>query len=111
MNIIEYNNTGDKELVFCILDTTTTITDPWVKELTKNQADFTLQNLFSKGYSVLQGTNEYLLLLEAQNRFKYACVLSTGTEFTNGTAGINAIAELCKDDFIVKGHITSFDAI
>ena len=105
MNIIEYNNTGDKELVFCILDTTTTITDPWVKELTKNQADFTLQNLFSKGYSVLQGTSEYLLLLEAQNSFKYACVLSTGTEFTNGTAGINAIAESCEDDFIVKGHI------
>ena len=41
MNIVEYINTDDRELVFCILDTTTTITDPWIKELTKNQADFT----------------------------------------------------------------------
>jgi hypothetical protein len=105
MNIVEYNNTDDRELVFCILDTTAKITDPWIKELTKNQADFTLQNLFAKGYTVLQGTSGDLLLQEATKRFKHACMLSTGTEFTNGTTAIDALLKECQPDYLVKGHI------
>ena len=83
MNIVEYNNTDDRELVFCILDTTAKITDPWIKELTKNQADFTLQNLFAMGYTVLQCTSGDLLLQDATTLFKHTCILSTGTQFTN----------------------------
>ena len=105
MNVIKFNSFDTKPLVFCMLDTTPHITDPWIKEIAKNQADYTLQNLYNKGYTVLQGTNEDDLLVEASKEYDYACVFSTGTEFTNGENCIDALLAECTDDFLVKGHI------
>lgn len=109
MNVITFKSFLESTLVFCILDTTPGIIDPWIKEVTKNQADQTLQNLFIKGFTILQGTDEDQLLLEAGKHFKYACVVSTGTEFVNGRNCIDALLEECTDDFLIKGHILDRD--
>lgn len=105
MNIIEFKSFNDNDLVFCMLDTTLSIHDLWAKEITKNQADYTLQNLYNKGYTVLQGTNEDQLLRAAQTSYKYACVISTGTELLNGKRCLDGLINACTDDFVVKGHI------
>jgi hypothetical protein len=104
-NVLKFKSFKDTNLVFCIVDTTPYIVDSWIKEITKNQADYTLQNLCIKGYTVFQGTNEDQLLRDASECFEYACVLSTGTEFLNGEKCIDLILDECTDNFFVKGHI------
>ena len=105
MNIVEFKSFLEKPIVFCLVDTTPSITDPWIKELVKNQTDYTIQNLYNKGYTIIQGTDEDELLRHAVSSFKHACVFSVGTEFTNGEACLDALVEACTDDYLIKGHI------
>lgn len=105
MTIVEFGNNRSKSMVFCMVDTTHTITDQWIKEIIKNQADYTISNLSLKGYTILQGTNEDHLLKTASEQFDYACVFSTGTEFTNGAVGMEELEKECNDNFFIKGHI------
>lgn len=105
MNIVKFSNDKFKPLVFCMIDTTHLITDPWIKEITKNQSDYTVSNLYLKGYTLLQGTNENQLLKLASEEFEYACVFSTGTEFINGSTGLDELVKECNNQFFIKGHI------
>lgn len=105
MNIVEFNSSKVKSIVFCMIDTTHLITDPWIKEISKNQSDYTISNLYLKGYTVVQGTDEDQLLKFASKNFEYACVFSTGTEFINGATGLNELEKECNDSFFIKGHI------
>jgi hypothetical protein len=105
MNIIEFKSFKEYDLVFCFVDTTPHISDGWAKEITKNQSDYTISNLYNKGYTVLQGTNEDALILKASENYKFACILSSGTEFINGEGCIDAIVNECTENFLVKGHV------
>jgi hypothetical protein len=105
MSVIRFNSQQDKPLAFCMIDTTHLISDPWIKELTKNQADYTVSNLYLKGYTIFQGINEDQIIKAASENYDYACVFSTGTEFLNGDACFNELVKLCSDDFLIKGHI------
>lgn len=105
MNIIEFSSFNNNNIVFCFVDTTPYMTDLWAKEIIKNQSDYTISNLYNKGYTILQGTNEDDLLRRAAESFDYACVFSSGTEFINGEECISQIIKECKDNFLVKGHI------
>jgi hypothetical protein len=105
MNVIKFKSFKNKPLVFCVLDTTASIIDPWAKEIVKNQADYTIQNLYNKGYTIFQGSDEDLLLKEASLDFDYACLISTGTEFLNGETALISLEEECTENFLVKGHI------
>jgi hypothetical protein len=105
MNIIKFNGKKNVNFVFCMIDITHTITDPWIKEITKNQSDYTISNLCLKGYTVLQGTDEDQLIKHASENFDYACVFSTGTEFINGDTCIVELINECNNNFFIKGHI------
>lgn len=104
MNIVSYPQPSN--IVYCIVDRTDTYTTAWTQELIKNISDFTVSNIWSKQYSVLVGLDEDALLQYATDRgYAYAVVLSTGTEFINGTKFFDAVEELTKKDFFLAGHI------
>lgn len=105
MNIIHFNAQHPKKLVFCFIDTLWKISDNWIKEIIKNQSDYTITNLFNKNYSVFQGCDENELLKTASKEFDYACVFSTGTEFINGDSCFDHFEQLIKKDFFIIGHI------
>lgn len=88
-----------------MIDTTHYIVDPWIKEITKNQADYTISNLCVKDYTVFQGTDEDYIIKAASKDFDYACVFSTGTEFLNGSTCLVELEKECNDNFLIKGHI------
>jgi len=96
---------SDQEIVYCIVDYIWQYNSGWTRELIKNQGDYNITNITSKGYTVYQGLNEDLLLKEASKKYKFAVVISTGTEFINGNDFFNKIKKECKSDFLIKGHI------
>lgn len=105
MNVIEYKSLGFN-ICFCIIDNTHQYTSAWTRELMKNQADYSISNIHSKGYDIFQGQDEDAVLQHVSTLdYAYAVVFSTGTEFTNGRQFFNAIDELVKQDFLVAGHI------
>ena len=106
-NIIEYKSTNT-EIVFCIVDNTSQIKNDWTTELVKNLSDFVLSNIVQKGYTVLQGVNEDTLLAST-SAYKHAVVLSTGTEYTNGSAFFEAVEEAVTQDYFLQGHIPNRD--
>jgi hypothetical protein len=98
-------NSSNLDVVFCFVDRTNDCTSAWTRELIKNQADYTINNLHIKGYSILQGYYEDALLRKASEQYKYAVVFSTGTEFINGTAFFDAVLALTQTDCFIAGHI------
>jgi len=104
MSVIRFKGKSHK-IIFCMLDTTSTITEGWIKEIIKNQSDHTVGNILDKGYGILQGIDEDELLREACQDYKYAVVFSSGTEFINGDAFFKNIELECNNDFLIKGHI------
>jgi hypothetical protein len=72
----------------------------------RNQADYTVTNIVSKGYQVYASTSEDRVLRQVSDLgYNYAVVFSTGTEFINGTAFFDAILELIKQEFFIAGHV------
>lgn len=104
MNLIKFNS-SNADIVFCFVDRTNDYNSAWTKELIKNQADYTINNLSIKGYSILQGYYEDALLLEASKTYKHAVVFSTGTEFINGDQFFNNLINLTNTDYFIAGHI------
>lgn len=105
MNVIEYKSFSHP-ICYCVVDNTYQYGSAWTKELIKNQADFTISNIVSKKYDVFQGTNEDQLLNHvAALGYSHAVVLSSGTEFVNGSTFFTAVRELVKEDFFIAGHI------
>jgi hypothetical protein len=103
MNVIKFQEL-DKEqkqsIVYCILDKSP------AQEIIKNIADWTIQNLTIEGYTVLVSTDEDSLLITAANDYKYAVVLSTGTEFINSYSFHEEVEKFCSaTDFFIAGHI------
>lgn len=74
-----------------------------IKITIQNIRDFTITNLYAKGYRVFLGKDENVLLQKVET--PYAVVMSPGTEYINGTAFFDALEELIKQDFFVAGHV------
>jgi hypothetical protein len=106
MNIVEYLPANiNKDIAFCIVDYTKLYQDG-IKELIKNQADGVIANVFNKGYSIFQWVDEDALIKHAALLdYKYAVVVSTGTEFINGRSFFDSIEQLIQQDFFIAGHI------
>jgi hypothetical protein len=105
MNILEFNPDKNKDIAFCFVDNTRYYQNS-IREFMKNQADGTLTNVYNKGYTVFQWTDEDALIVHACNKgYKWAVVFSTGTEFINGDNFFNAIQSLITEDFFIAGHI------
>ena len=93
-------------IVFCCVDYTHTYTSSWTRELIKNISDYTISNIFSKRYDILQGQNEDALLQTALSEgYMFAVVFSTGTEFINGSSFYDAVENLSKTETFLAGHI------
>jgi hypothetical protein len=77
----------------------------------KNLSDFVISNINDKGFNVIQGIDEDLLLKEAAENYTHAVVLSTGTEFINGDEFFNEVElEVYSDkEFFLIGHIPDRD--
>jgi hypothetical protein len=89
-----------KDLCVCIVDDTDQYT-PWMRELVKNTADYTITNVTGFGYDVYVGRDEHTLLKQAAGLYKKAVVISAGTEFINGRQFFDNIP----DDFFLLGHV------
>jgi len=98
-------DTIDRDIVFCFVDNTWQYSSGWTKQLIINQSDYTITNLVAKGYTVLQGLSEDLLLKEAAKNFKHAVVFTTGTEFINGYSFFDRVKNLIKEDYFIAGHV------
>lgn len=96
---------SNKDIVYCFVDNTWQYNSAWTVELIKNQSDYTITSLVSKGYTVLQGLDADELLKAAAKRFNHAVVFSTGTEFINGINFFEEIKKLIETDYFVAGHI------
>lgn len=88
------------DLCVCIVDDTDQY-KPWMRELVKNTADYTITNVTGFGYDVYVGRDEHQLLKQVANLYKKAVIISAGTEFINGNQFFNNIPE----DFYILGHI------
>lgn len=111
MNIVKYIPPNFNETVaFCFIDNTHTYQSDWIRELIKNQADYTISNLYDRKFTVLQCMDEDVALRGAVSRgFKHAVVFSTGTEFINGDNFFNELQNLVNADYFVAGHILDRD--
>lgn len=106
--IVEFRSSTDKQssIVFCVVDQTRHCATAWIREVVKNQADYTLHNITGKQYDVYQGFDEDKLLRHVTELgYKYAVVVSTGTEFINGRDFFDSVEKLCQTDFFIAGHI------
>lgn len=104
MSIVKFKARTSKRIVFCIVDNTRDILDPWAREIIKNQADKTVQQLYGLDYDVFVGTNEDQLLQTVATSYSHACVISTGTEFIGDTA-LNELDRMYHDVNFICGHI------
>lgn len=105
MNVIEFNPKWRTNIAFCLVDNTRSYTSG-IRELIKNQTDGVLSNVYNKGYPVYQWIDEDALVKHVAGLgYTHAVVVSTGTEFTNGSKFFEAIEELVEIDFLVAGHI------
>lgn len=106
MNVVHYRSFGQSNTVYIIVDRTSAYQNNWTTELIKNISDYTVSSIFSKHYDVLVGLDEDALLeYAAEKNYKFAVVLSTGTEFINGDNFFNAVNNLITTDFFIAGHI------
>lgn len=110
-NIVKFDCPhGSTEIVYIILDRTNQCQSTWSKELVKNLSDYVISNIVSKGYNVLEGLDEDLLLQEASKSYDYAVILSTGTEFINGSKFFDAVTKYVHTtEFFLLGHIPDRD--
>lgn len=106
MPIISFIRPIKQDIVYCVIDNTHEYRTEWTRELIKNQADFTITNIISKEYDVYQSQSEDAVLKHVTDLgYKYAVVISTGTEFINGDNFFKNVAILTTTDFFVAGHI------
>ena len=99
------------KITFCIVDDIDTYVNSEIQTTIQNICDFTISNLYTKGYNVVVGKNEDNLLRSVST--DYAVVMSPGTEYINGYAFFEALEQLIQKDFFIAGHIldrTMYDA-
>lgn len=106
MNVIEFKQTEKQDIVYCMVDITSKSASYWIREIVKNIADYTVNNITAAGYDVYQGLDEDTLLKTVSKlNYTHAVVFTTGTEFLNGHSFFDAAKELIKQDFFLAGHV------
>ena len=107
MNLVRYYSPfKESSIVFCIVDDINSYATNGIKETIKNLADFTLSNIYAKGYDSIVGFDEDLLLRTAtESGYTHAVLLSPGTEFINGTLFFDELEKSITESFFLMGHI------
>lgn len=109
---IKFSSLSASSIAFVCLDITENIKDPYIKELTKNLADYTVQNLLNHGFDVYidsrYSSNNILpldnILQDIKDNYSHAVVYTNDTEFEGGEF-FNSLQRLVKESFFVAGHI------
>jgi hypothetical protein len=99
------------KITFCIVDDIDTYANSEIQSTIRNICDFTISNLYTKGYKTIVGKDEDVLLRSVST--DYAVVMSPGTEYINGYAFFEALEQLVQKDFFIAGHVldrTMYDA-
>jgi hypothetical protein len=102
----------DSKIVFCIINDIDSYANDKIKSIIQNILDFTISNLYIKGYKVIVDIDEDQILKSLVN-YDYAVVMSPGTEYINGFSFFTALKNLLTKDFFLAGHIldrTKYDA-
>jgi hypothetical protein len=110
--MVKFNTpTGSSDIVYIFLDRIHTCQTTWTAEITKNISDFVLSNILDKGFNVIQGLDEDVMLQEAAKDYTHAVVLSTGTEFINGDEFFHEVEKVVYGSykFFLLGHIPDRD--
>jgi len=88
------------------VDNTHVIKNGYIREVTKNVADYTISNIVDKGYDVFVGLHEDKMLRDLDNSaYTHAVVFSTGTEFLCGETFFDLVNLLILQDFLIAGHV------
>jgi hypothetical protein len=118
--VTKFKGRLDKDIAFVCLDILKNVEDSYIKNIVKNIADFTVQNLADHGYDVYvtrryaDGNRLFVddVLKQIKNDYTHAVVYTNDTEF-EGSGFFSALEDLVKGDFFVAGHIldrSNFDA-
>ena len=107
MNIVSFAQFKNIDIVYCMIDYTHKYSVALTTELIKNQADYTITNLYANEYDVYQTQSEDIVLKYVEQLgYKYAVIFSTGTEFINGTDFFKNVEQLIiSNNFFIAGHI------
>jgi hypothetical protein len=122
-NVVVFNEKNvfpNIDIVYGIIDTVGNSSTEWASVISKNVADYAIQDLTKLGYTVVVSPDEETILkyVTATN-FKHIIMLTTGTEFDfdssmlatsnfneNGDNFINVAKNFCvSNDFFIAGHI------
>lgn len=101
---MEFYKTHNNKILFCCVDNSDSYLSDHTRTLIRNQSDYTISNIYQKGYSVLKGSDADQLLA-ASDGYDYAVVFNIGTEFINGLDFFHAVEELVKQNFYIAGHV------
>ena len=74
---------------------------PWMRELVKNTADYTITNVTGIGYDVYVVNHADSILKNLVTNYNVAVVISAGTEFINGRTFFDNLPS----DFFLLGHV------
>ncbi len=95
-----------KKIIFCVVNDIHTYANDDIKSTIQNILDYTISNLYIKGYKVIVNSDEDKILQIAKDcDYDYAVVMSPGTEFINGSEFFNSLEKLTEKDFFIAGHI------
>ncbi len=94
----------ENNIVFCIVNDIPTYANDEIKITIQNILDFTISNLYIKGYRVVVGTDEDELL-KSVSEYQYAVVMSPGTEYINGYSFFDSLKNLLDQNFFLAGHV------
>jgi len=98
-------HTNKQPILICIHDILDTCTSDWSKEIAKNLSDYMINRFLKYGYDVCIGTDEDELLASGLDTYTHAVIIASGTSPKLSDRLIHAIAEKCKEDFYISGHI------
>ncbi len=74
---------------------------PWMRELVKNTADYTITNVTGMGYDVYVVNHADSILKNLVTNYNVAVVISAGTEFINGRTFFDNLPS----NFFLLGHV------
>lgn len=94
----------DNKIAFCIVNDIDNYARDDIKTTIQNILDFTISNLYIKGYKSFIGSDENHLI-KTVSEYDYAVVMSPGTEYINGFNFFNSLEKLLEKDFFIAGHI------
>jgi len=118
--VTKFKARTSSNIAFICLDILKYVKDTYIRDIVKNIADFTVQNLVDHGYDVYitkrytDGQRLFLddVIKQIRNDYTHVVVYTNDTEFEGG-GFFSALENLVQEDFFVAGHIldrSNFDA-